>query len=482
MDSLIQQVNTISGLVAEIADPTGKEEIMRKHALSVKAQLQNMTVTPEDSMSLMETVKQSSLGNAQKDVIITALSERLAKGLEGNPKQSRKSQTLDDIASFMTPSEVAFLQKSEYSLLARVHKLASVFARVFCWQPTEPCCGKAVNLLRDEFGLQELQTPQVFYNSVQDFKNHLRDLVKNKTAPATRITTYTNPDDLPQKLYQAAFAQEQPAGFQGGSSANMGPLRKSDRRLSGAAGPGVPANQLMQAFAMNPMQFSMTSLMSGLSNFGNAWQQNQMMQTPAQRPKRLALCDGSTSASNVEGMATNSPAATPAAAQQPAAEKPATAEQVAGTEKPLSPAEQAQAMLAAWQKSKNEKEDEASPHEEENDRDHATAFKKPAAGNGVLKNGRGRGRGRGRGNGRGRAQAMKVMNSMKKNEPKKKNGKAKGKGFKGGGKSGANKDKSKIKPAKSAKYGDLTPAMRLKLRPNGCGKCRYKPGCCPSCF
>jgi hypothetical protein len=23
---------------------------------------------------------------------------------------------------------------------------------------------------------------------------------------------------------------------------------------------------------------------------------------------------------------------------------------------------------------------------------------------------------------------------------------------------------------------------RLKLRPNGCGKCRYKPGCCPSCF
>ena len=23
---------------------------------------------------------------------------------------------------------------------------------------------------------------------------------------------------------------------------------------------------------------------------------------------------------------------------------------------------------------------------------------------------------------------------------------------------------------------------RLKLRPNGCGKCRYTPGCCPSCF
>ena len=28
----------------------------------------------------------------------------------------------------------------------------------------------------------------------------------------------------------------------------------------------------------------------------------------------------------------------------------------------------------------------------------------------------------------------------------------------------------------------LTAAQRLKLRPEGCGKCRRKPGCSPSCF
>ena len=67
---------------------------MSKHALSVKAQLQNMTVTPKDSMNLMEAVRRSSLGKTHKDVIITALSERLAKGLERTPKQSRKAQTL----------------------------------------------------------------------------------------------------------------------------------------------------------------------------------------------------------------------------------------------------------------------------------------------------------------------------------------------------------------------------------------------------
>ena len=28
----------------------------------------------------------------------------------------------------------------------------------------------------------------------------------------------------------------------------------------------------------------------------------------------------------------------------------------------------------------------------------------------------------------------------------------------------------------------LTAAQRLKLRPEGCGKCWHKPGCSPSCF
>ena len=36
--------------------------------------------------------------------------------------------------------------------------------------------------------------------------------------------------------------------------------------------------------------------------------------------------------------------------------------------------------------------------------------------------------------------------------------------------------------SKSTSTCPLSKARRLKLRPEGCGKCRYKPGCTPSCF
>lgn len=40
--------------------------------------------------------------------------------------------------------------------------------------------------------------------------------------------------------------------------------------------------------------------------------------------------------------------------------------------------------------------------------------------------------------------------------------------------------KAMKKPVK--KYYGVKPKNALQLRPNGCGKCRYKPGCCPSCW
>ena len=41
--------------------------------------------------------------------------------------------------------------------------------------------------------------------------------------------------------------------------------------------------------------------------------------------------------------------------------------------------------------------------------------------------------------------------------------------------------KSKV-PEISLVSGKLSPAGNVKARPNSCGKCRFKPGCCPSCL
>ena len=43
------------------------------------------------------------------------------------------------------------------------------------------------------------------------------------------------------------------------------------------------------------------------------------------------------------------------------------------------------------------------------------------------------------------------------------------------------KAKSMVKPDREH-YRSMSNSQRLRLRPTGCGKCRWKPGCTPSCF
>ena len=297
MDALIQQVATISTMLQEISDHESRMELMDKHSSSVAAQLKHIRVDAKNGKLLLDTVKESSLGSSQKDKILNAVSSRLAECLAPASKPKRSMQNVDDIASFLTASEVAFLQKEEYSLLARVHQVALVFSRIGCWNPSETCVGRAVNMLKQEFQVQELNNAQVFYHAVQDFKTKLRALTKSKTPPNEHIQDYSTPDALPRELFQVAFAKEMPAGFRSTSSmASMGPLRKSSKLLepSSSSGSGNALN-FMQAFQANPLQATMASMMAALAC--NNAQQNQRQQhgqlkldlsTPSRRPT-LAL-------------------------------------------------------------------------------------------------------------------------------------------------------------------------------------------------
>ena len=100
-----------------------------KHAQSVCSQLRNLLVTPQNAQTLVEAVKGAGMGNRHKDAILNAISERLAENLSKTSKQSRPNQAIEDVAPFLTASDVQFREKAEYSLLARVQRVADVYAR-----------------------------------------------------------------------------------------------------------------------------------------------------------------------------------------------------------------------------------------------------------------------------------------------------------------------------------------------------------------
>ena len=138
-------------------------------------------------------------------------------------------------------------------------------------------------------------------------------------------------------------------------------------------------------------------------------------------------------------------------------------------------------MLKAWTAGTAEEPDQ------QEDGDDQEPQKKPAALKSILKTGKGRGKSKskgkskGRGRGKGKATAMKTMKLLSKKVMKAvPTAKAMKVVKKAMGKTKMdNKGKETFSRAMIKK---MTVKERIRLRPDGCYKCRFKPGCCPSCF
>ena len=171
---------------------------------------------------------------------------------------------------------------------------------------------------------------------------------------------------------------------------------------------------------------------------------------PTKRPM-LALSDDGSPNRTVESGDPASPVA-PIATPPRASTMPASAaEQLP----PLSPSEQANAMMAAWNAKADQKRDEQMGDDDQDtgadDVMKRPCMKRPAA-NGI-------GGGHGLPNTKPKSKAKSQPKSKAKSHPKSKPG-----------------SKPKHDVTK------LSQSQRLRLRPNGCSKCRWRPGCCNSCW
>ena len=159
--------------------------------------------------------------------------------------------------------EPRFFSNGDHSLEAKVARMAAVFVRLGCSNPTEPSSGRAVSLLHSNFEMTQLGDPQTFYNKVSDFKAAVKSLAKGADQPEVHLTLYSTPDALPPALYQKAYPEGGPAGVRRNSAArSLGPLRKSSSSIrlnTQQAGqqpqlqlPGSSSSVALPNFMMNP--------------------------------------------------------------------------------------------------------------------------------------------------------------------------------------------------------------------------------------
>ncbi|OLQ10248.1 hypothetical protein AK812_SmicGene6070 [Symbiodinium microadriaticum] len=318
--ALIEQINTVSKLTRTIKDEKSRADLLSAQAVSIREQIMNVTLTSSDCDQLVEAIDQSDFSDESKTELGKAVLQQLGKAAKKVPKRS--NQTVEDLGPFLTTTDVEMLTNVDMTLLSKVQRLATVLARIGCMNPTEPTYGKALTLLKKHFHMSSLQDPKTFYDSVQDLKASLKSQ-KTWGLPTVHITTYSTPDALPQELFDRAFSEEKPAGFQATVMGRLGPLRKSSLAIreesSGSAGPGPfmlnlagtrPNPQFTNTPMMNPMMHTMMNSFMGVA--------------PIATPPRASTMPAS------------------AAEQLP----------------PLSPSEQANAMMAAWNAKADQKRDE----------------------------------------------------------------------------------------------------------------------------
>ena len=481
---LMRQLESLCGLASACPNEKAKATLLDTHCQSMVAQMKGLTLTHDDVKGFSEALKTSVFTEDQVATLVAAASDSLLKAAAGQPAR-KATQKLVDLRPYLTQSEVASFQ-GPASLSVKIHLAVQCCMRVGLTNPSEPAAGTILKMIQ-QFNTKELADPQTFLNSLQLLKQQFKAERKKvgKEWDDLYVLEYNGiPKDLPQQVFQRAFSKEPPSEIGGHAPlAPGGPLRINNNAIAGRRNGQADSMNMTPMFTFASMVQNSLAHLNQAICLGHGVHGHAHGHAPlghghaALGNGHAALAHGNTCASQahdaqplaIEDLRGKAATTTPALPVETKEEEPEVVDTKAN--KSLSPAEQAQCMLSAWEV----------PQEQD------------AGGSGGKARGRGRGRGRGGGRGRGRGRGKgkgKVVEDDSKMIMKSKNTK-------------------NLKPMKTMKVKD-TPKQtmkrpsastlvrgvkhvgkevsgvsweeRLKRRPHGCASCRWKPGCCPSCW
>eukprot|EP00439_Symbiodinium_sp_Y106_P002145 s9628_g1.t1 len=431
---MLRQIEGAAAIANSLTDESTRERVLSAQAHSLLQQLRATVVTGDTVEQITRGIQEAPFTETQKDTLLAALSEKVLPGDGKKPKKS--TQELQDIGPFLSEEDVQYLTKTELNNLAKVTRLA------------------------------------------EDFKAALKSAAKKIQAPAMHIAKFTTPAALPDEVANRLFSESKPSEMQSGPVGIYGPLRKSHKSITGGTtsvaapssfqhammggmmgcmpsmpmmppvmpmsvhgSPVMSMQQMMSAYAHYLGQQGSKSSLPNLVLFNQGGQQGHENQGFSNQPGQQAM--GVQKQLAVGHQKQLAPSATEIVPFTQPQGDPHVQQDQSETKSPMTAAEQADAMLDAWNSRKQHDKNDT-----END-----APKKPAA-------------------------AMK-----KAPQPK---AKAKGKATASPKGSAVKKEQAKAMAKGKAPPNHVLKKMpkheRAKYRPMGCSKCRRSPGCTPSCF
>ena len=447
---------------------SGAAKVQAAQSNSLALKLGAVSMNHAEAAQLTEAVSEGPWTDEQKAALASAIAASLQGAGSETGRQRRSAQVLNCFSSYLRAADLDLLRSSA-GLSMKLHCCVELCLQIGLVLPNEPTIGGIIKTIA-ALGCDALRDANYFLSAVQEFKRLLRARSKNFKTLVHLAEYPADPGALPPNLKEAAYSEAAPAGVQlalPASSTGAAPLRKSASSVRPQALQGMAP---LAAACSQPGMMQLLSLLAGqaapapaagLANLHIFQPQKKQAEltTPPHTPAQLP------SQSQTPALTTASP---PAASQLPTPTSTTSTSTAVSPNQlqledgpardPLSPEDQAELMLQAFQT----RADEGKKPE------HAAA-KKPKKGSAKAK---ALPKGKAKALPKGKARAKASVAPVK---PK----------VKAAAKAVRGKDpqcKGWSKEDKYEHYKSMSSHKRQLLRPSGCKKCRGKAGCTPSCF
>jgi hypothetical protein len=435
----------------------GGFKVMEGQANHMAQRLKSMSMDLTTATKCLALIREGPWSPGQKESLADAVnSSTMNHSLKGVPTISRKStQNLLSLENFAIQSDYDTLTSSEASRCSKVQVLAKIMTRVKCVNPSESTVRKAVELLA-KMRVIDPNDSSVLYSCVKDVKRY----VKFESASTQLISVHLKdypimPRDLPADHFHAAYSTHPPVVMEipEAQIPFHVPLRCTNRT--------VRPDAVMVAQNSSPADMfgQMMQMMQTMANGGDGRRAPTIrILQPGHRgiePDRAAAA--------AAGVAPQSHALESFAATEPGAAGRATEGYQPALEMPvlgISPAEQARLIDAASSRT---------------DASMAGGTDvKPAAKGTPSAKAKAAGKGKAAAKGKGKP-AAKAKSSTTAKPVAKVQTKTKAMSV------GITRSADEVRKLCKNKVPGM--ALRMKLAPNGCPKCREKKaGCFDSCW
>ena len=506
-DQVVADLQAVAGFLATMKNASNYESVREGQVLAMIQRVQGMKLRPQDGTALLNAWQQGPWTETQSQRFSEAVAGIVANQSNA-ATEKRGMQHLSSFEHFLSVKDIEILGGPSNNTL-KLECLASRCCRLRLVCPTEPSV-RAILAAGVAHGAQ-LGSPSESYAHTVTFKKTLKQKAKKVSKAGIHLLHYPGSiDELPAELRSEAYdAEDPPCPVQNLSPANVHKasselvIRGSDKRVRGSAmamGGFGSMMQLQQPFS-NPMQMGgMPDPASGMTMMGwiRGMQAMQQMMQTAQNPDgmlqnlHIFKPTGSQSSSMGQVQQQASASASGQVAQQPSALAsglPSASATAQASEQLVSASASANAVPASASQGAAFIQTELV--EDENVIEQATKVsdaldKKKGENNRASKSfkevpsiqakSKGKGKNKGKGQGKGQLKSILKNGQQKAGKPMKKP---------------AAIAVAKAKAATAAKtpatgtreyYAQLPLKRKLQLRPHGCSKCRWSPGCRPCCY